>query len=301
MTQKEVLDELKGLIVERLKFDPRRAAEMTLETTLPKGVEGSLGLDSLDFIELSVAIEERFGIVDRRGPRPHGRVPLAGFPVPLHPGQERPGLRARGPAPGDERGMSRSAARDGRAEVVVSGLGVVSPYGAGVKSFWSGLAAGACAIKPITVIDTEGFRSRIAAEVPAEVIGRARRRRAAARAPTGSPSRPRREALADAGLEGAARRDGRAARRRGRRRHARGRGLVLGRARAAGPRRGWARCARSCRSRTPRRSAGASASPGPKETVVMACASGAASIALGADLIRAGRDADRAGGRAWTR
>ena len=63
MTQKEVLDELKGLVVERLKFDPRRAAEMTLETTLPKGVEGSLGLDSLDFIELSVGIEERFGIV----------------------------------------------------------------------------------------------------------------------------------------------------------------------------------------------------------------------------------------------
>jgi acyl carrier protein len=63
MTQKEVLDELKVLIVERLKFDPRRAAEMTAETTLPKGLEGSLGLDSLDFIELSVAMEERFGIV----------------------------------------------------------------------------------------------------------------------------------------------------------------------------------------------------------------------------------------------
>jgi acyl carrier protein len=54
---------LKAIVVERLKFDPRRAADMTLETTLPKGVEGSLGLDSLDFIELSVAIEERFGIV----------------------------------------------------------------------------------------------------------------------------------------------------------------------------------------------------------------------------------------------
>jgi 3-oxoacyl-(acyl-carrier-protein) synthase len=67
--------------------------------------------------------------------------------------------------------MSRSAARDGRAEVVVSGLGIVSPYGAGVKSFWSGLAAGACAIKPITVIDTEGFRSRIAAEIAGDVIG----------------------------------------------------------------------------------------------------------------------------------
>ena len=63
MTQKEILDELKALIVERLKFDPRRAAEMTGETTLPKGLAGSLGLDSLDFIELSVAMEERFGIV----------------------------------------------------------------------------------------------------------------------------------------------------------------------------------------------------------------------------------------------
>jgi acyl carrier protein len=63
VTQKEVLDELKVIAVERLRFDPRRAAEMTLDTTLPKDVDGSLGLDSLDFIELSVAIEERFGIV----------------------------------------------------------------------------------------------------------------------------------------------------------------------------------------------------------------------------------------------
>ncbi len=67
MTQKEVLDELKTVVVERLRFDPRRAAEMTLETTLPKGVEGSLGLDSLDFIELSVAMEERFAIVIDEG------------------------------------------------------------------------------------------------------------------------------------------------------------------------------------------------------------------------------------------
>jgi acyl carrier protein len=67
MTQKEILDELKGIVVERLKFDPRRAAEMTLDTTLPKGIEGSLGLDSLDFIELSVAMEERFGIVIDEG------------------------------------------------------------------------------------------------------------------------------------------------------------------------------------------------------------------------------------------
>lgn len=63
MESKEVLDELKTILVTRLKFDPRRAAEIGEATPLPKGVEGSIGLDSLDFIELSIAIEERFGIV----------------------------------------------------------------------------------------------------------------------------------------------------------------------------------------------------------------------------------------------
>jgi acyl carrier protein len=63
MEPKEVFDELKSLLVPRLKFDPRRAAEVAESTPLPKGVEGSIGLDSLDFIELSIAIEERFGIV----------------------------------------------------------------------------------------------------------------------------------------------------------------------------------------------------------------------------------------------
>ena len=62
MEAKEVLDELKTVLVSRLKFDPRRAAETTESTPLPKGIEGSIGLDSLDFIELSIAIEERFGI-----------------------------------------------------------------------------------------------------------------------------------------------------------------------------------------------------------------------------------------------
>jgi acyl carrier protein len=63
MEPKEVLDDLKGLFVSRLKFAPHRVADVGLETALPKGVEGSLGLDSLDFIELGIAIEERFGIV----------------------------------------------------------------------------------------------------------------------------------------------------------------------------------------------------------------------------------------------
>ena len=63
MERKEVLDELRTILTTRLKFDPGRTADLTMETTLPKGLEGSLGLDSLDFIELSVAIEERFGLV----------------------------------------------------------------------------------------------------------------------------------------------------------------------------------------------------------------------------------------------
>jgi len=63
MERKEVLDELRTVLVTRLKFDSARAADINMETTLPKGLEGSLGLDSLDFIELSIAIEERFGIV----------------------------------------------------------------------------------------------------------------------------------------------------------------------------------------------------------------------------------------------
>jgi acyl carrier protein len=58
-----VLEELKDILVERLKFEPSRLPELTLATILPKGLEGSLGLDSLDFIEMSIAVEERFGFV----------------------------------------------------------------------------------------------------------------------------------------------------------------------------------------------------------------------------------------------
>ena len=63
MEPKEVKDDLAALLVSRLKFDPARAAEVTFDTPLPKGVAGAIGLDSLDFIELGIAIEERFGIV----------------------------------------------------------------------------------------------------------------------------------------------------------------------------------------------------------------------------------------------
>jgi acyl carrier protein len=59
----KVLEELKGIMVERLKFEPSRLPDLSLATVLPKDMEGSLGFDSLDFIELSIGIEERFGFV----------------------------------------------------------------------------------------------------------------------------------------------------------------------------------------------------------------------------------------------
>ena len=67
MDERAIIGELRDIIVKRLRFDPARLAGLTAETPLPKGVEGTLGLDSLDFIELSIALEERFGIVIQEG------------------------------------------------------------------------------------------------------------------------------------------------------------------------------------------------------------------------------------------
>jgi acyl carrier protein len=63
MDHDEILAAIKALLVERLRFDATRTALVTLDTTLPKGIDGSLGLDSLDFIELAMGIEERCGVV----------------------------------------------------------------------------------------------------------------------------------------------------------------------------------------------------------------------------------------------
>lgn len=67
MDERAILDELGEIVVKRLRFDPKAVAAITPGTPLPKGVEGSLGLDSLDFIELAIALEERFGVVIEEG------------------------------------------------------------------------------------------------------------------------------------------------------------------------------------------------------------------------------------------
>ncbi len=181
--------------------------------------------------------------------------------------------------------MAGLAARVPR--VVVSGLGLVSPFGAGLKAFWTGLSAGTCAIKAATLVETEGFRSRIAAEVPADAMAAlpaSRRRSRADRMALAAAT----EALADAGLTGRDR--ARAA-------------LVVG-AVGGGMYEGEAWYWEETRSGRPSAKIRVLRSilpfshaealglrlglDGPRETLVMACASGAASIALGADLIREG-------------
>ncbi|PIQ91027.1 MAG: beta-ketoacyl-[acyl-carrier-protein] synthase II [Candidatus Omnitrophica bacterium CG11_big_fil_rev_8_21_14_0_20_41_12] len=49
--------------------------------------------------------------------------------------------------------------------VVVTGLGIISPVGNDVSSFWESLKNGKCGVGPITIFDATAFDSRIAAEV----------------------------------------------------------------------------------------------------------------------------------------
>jgi acyl carrier protein len=64
----KVLDQLRDIFVQRLRFDAAQRDTLTAATALPKGVDGSLGLDSLDFLEVALGIEERFGfVIDESG------------------------------------------------------------------------------------------------------------------------------------------------------------------------------------------------------------------------------------------
>ena len=49
--------------------------------------------------------------------------------------------------------------------VVITGMGVISPVGNDVPSFWNSLVAGACGIGPITAFDTAAYKVKLAAEV----------------------------------------------------------------------------------------------------------------------------------------
>ncbi|MGE3539710.1 MAG: beta-ketoacyl synthase [Candidatus Tectimicrobiota bacterium] len=61
--------------------------------------------------------------------------------------------------------MSQRACGSVACRVVVTGLGVVSPYGQGRQVYWQGLSTGRCMLKPVTLFPTEGFRANIGGEV----------------------------------------------------------------------------------------------------------------------------------------
>ena len=52
-----------------------------------------------------------------------------------------------------------------RKRVVVTGLGVITPLGQGISTFWDNLLAGQCGIGPVTAYDTEGYACTIAGAV----------------------------------------------------------------------------------------------------------------------------------------
>lgn len=49
--------------------------------------------------------------------------------------------------------------------VVVTGLGLISPLGIGIKENWDNLMKGVSGVREVTSFDTTGFATRIAAEV----------------------------------------------------------------------------------------------------------------------------------------
>ena len=54
---------------------------------------------------------------------------------------------------------------DLKRRVVVTGMGVVSPVGSDVKTFWDNLAAGKSGITKLSIIDPEPYPSKIAGQV----------------------------------------------------------------------------------------------------------------------------------------
>ena len=66
--------------------------------------------------------------------------------------------------------MSQRHVRGDERRVVVTGLGVVSPYGRGCQVYWQGLVQGQCVLGPLSLFPTDGFRSCIAGEVSAATL-----------------------------------------------------------------------------------------------------------------------------------
>src|SRR5215467_4817334 len=61
--------------------------------------------------------------------------------------------------------MAEMSHTDRARDVVITGLGVVSPIGIGREAFWSSLCAGRSGVRQVTRFDTSAFPVHIGAEV----------------------------------------------------------------------------------------------------------------------------------------
>lgn len=52
-----------------------------------------------------------------------------------------------------------------RRRVAITGIGLVTGLGPGREESWHALVDGRCAVRPVTLFETEGYRSRVAAEI----------------------------------------------------------------------------------------------------------------------------------------
>ena len=55
--------------------------------------------------------------------------------------------------------------------IAITGIGLVTALGVTREESWRRLVGGECGIRPLTVFDSEGYRSRVAAEVDAQAVG----------------------------------------------------------------------------------------------------------------------------------
>src|SRR3972149_1917618 len=111
-----VEEKVKSIIVEQLGVD---ANEVTPEASFID----DLGADSLDTVELVMALEEEFGLeIPDEEAEKIAKVKDAVAYIQAHSTKVYPGATAAGGRP-----MER---------VVVTGLGVLSPVGIGIEAFW---------------------------------------------------------------------------------------------------------------------------------------------------------------------
>ena len=62
--------------------------------------------------------------------------------------------------------VSATRKSDGTHRVVITGMGALTPAGAGVPALWDAVMAGRSCIGPITRFDTAGFETRLGGQIP---------------------------------------------------------------------------------------------------------------------------------------